>query len=788
MDNKSKIKSDHKQDVNFNDFIKPYLIKWWWFVLSVIIFIFLSIFYIKKAIPVYSISSSVLVKDAKKAPSSDMGILSQLSGYGGMQMNSIENEIEVIKSKKLMNDVVEDLGLQISLIVKDGLRTREIYGKSSPIIVKVLTEKLYDKPLNGPFKVTLSGDNIKLSSVDFPQPIVTSYNKTISLPFANVIILKNDNFLPKKDDKIGEITIRYSPTERAVDSYQQMVKIELATKEATVLDLSMNYPNVDKAKNIINKLVYIYNADAISDKNSESKKTVDFIDERIKIIANELGAVEDQKEQFKVANKVTDIATEANLNLGISSTAKSRLLELETQLQLTNDLISYVNRMNNSQTLPGSLGQDSQGGAASVSAYNQLILERNQLLENATPQNPMVMDLTKQIAVLRSSIMAGLGKSRLALQLSIDQFQEAQNSVNTKINKVPAQEKLFRSIERQQQIKENLYLILLQKREEAAISLAITSPKARIIDAAYASDQPIAPKKKLIVAAAFLLGLLFPFAFIYLRETLNNKIRTKHELELISDIPLLGELPRVEKGNSEIIEQNDLSPMAEAFRILVTNVNFILPKKQKGKVVFFTSSVKGEGKTFASVNYSLALASSKSKVIIIGGDIRNPQLQRYNPSRKGLDGLTEFLYNENEKLEDIIHVSKFNSYLDVIYSGSIPPNPTELLSNGRYQYLIDLLKPIYDYIVIDTAPLMLVTDTFLTTDLADAIIYVTRSGFTEKPLIDFANKQYENGKIKNVGFVLNDVRRQYLGYGNKYGYGYSAEPPTFWEKLKSKFT
>jgi tyrosine-protein kinase Etk/Wzc len=215
-------------------------------------------------------------------------------------------------------------------------------------------------------------------------------------------------------------------------------------------------------------------------------------------------------------------------------------------------------------------------------------------------------------------------------------------------------------------------------------------------------------------------------------------------------------------------------------------MNFMLPKKEKGKVVFVTSTVKGEGKTFVSVNLALTLASPKHKVIIIGADIRNPQLQRYNPARKGLDGLTEYLYNENEKIEDIIHISSFNPHCDVIYSGSIPPNPTDLLSNGRYEVLIDQLKLEYEYIIVDTAPLMLVTDTFLTVDLADATLYVTRSGFTEKPLIDFANKQINSKRIKNVGFVLNDVSKENFGYGNKYGYGYGIDEKTFFQKLKDR--
>ncbi len=249
----------------------------------------------------------------------------------------------------------------------------------------------------------------------------------------------------------------------------------------------------------------------------------------------------------------------------------------------------------------------------------------------------------------------------------------------------------------------------------------------------------------------------------------------------------MGEIPSLESGKSEIVEVNDLSPMAEAFRILITNMTFMLPKKADGKVIYVTSTIKGEGKTFTSVNLSLTMASPKVKVIVIGSDIRNPQLQRYNPSKKGADGLTEFLYNSEEKLEDIIHPFSSHPNLDVIYSGSIPPNPTELLVNGRYEILLERLRTIYDYIIVDTAPLMLVTDTMLTSEFADATIYVTRSGFTDKPLIDFANKQIDSKKIVNVGFVLNDVNKDYFGYGNKYGYGYSNQNKTWWDKVKDLF-
>jgi tyrosine-protein kinase Etk/Wzc len=770
------------EGINLREIIKPYVEKPLWYVVGVILGLSVAYYWVKTSVPTYKIDSTVLIKDAKSSGGmADLDMLKDLSGMGKMTTNSIDNEIEIFKSKKLIEKVVKELGLETEISCKDDWYRSELYGENAPVLVNIVNEKKDVEFPKYPFALSINGSEIILEAKDQNIKYRCAYNKLTALPFANIMVRPNPQY--KKAKKHQEVLLNFGTTESRVLGLQGQLKVALVGKETTIIGLSLNHPERNKAKDIINRLVAVYNKDAILDKNSESQKTAVFIDDRVNLIAQDLGQVENQKESFKAANHITDIAEEARITLGTDAANQAKQMENEAQLDLTNALLGQLNKQSAFQVLPSNIGLSNAEAVSGIGSYNQLVIERARLLESSTQQNPLVQDLTKQINALRSSVLQSLSKSQQALRLSQREQQSLQQKLNTKIAKVPNQEKLFRSIERQQEIKENLYLLLLQKREETAISLAVTAPKARLVDTAFSSPGPVAPKKSIIMLVGLLVGLILPVIIIYIKELMDNKIKSRHDLDQANKHkPIFAEVPRLGKNEDELVQINDVSPLAESFRILLTNLNFTIPKKSDAKIVYVTSTVKGEGKTFISMNLSLILANPKRKVLVIGADIRNPQLQRFEPNAKLYSGLSEYLHDDSTEALGLIHPSQYNKNLDVIYSGSIPPNPADLLSNGRFEALLNELKHQYDYIVVDTAPLMLVTDTFLIAEHADATIYVSRSEQTEKDLIEFANKNIDSKKIKNVGFVLNDVHKTNLGYGNKYGYGYQADGQTSWFK------
>lgn len=785
MDNKN---IENQEEINIKGMIEPFLRKWQWFVLSVVMVLFLTFIFLKIKSPIYKISSTILIKEAKSSGGGKddlaMGLLGELSVFGGMGSNSVENELEILKSKKLMRDVVLKNNLQTSVYVLKSLGKKEVYKDKSPIVVRIINENLEEKYPEKPIQLNIKGDAVELVSKELSNSLKTQFGREIKLPAVTFVIDKNKNFRPEKDLDYNHLEISLASIDSRVSKLQEEYSVNLADKKATVIALNINVENIEKGKDILNELVKSYNADAIEDKDITTKKTLEFIDERIKLISEELGQVENKKQDFKQKNKLSDIDTEVKLGLETNADARKKQLEVETQMNINKALLNSVVHLNGNSLLPINTGVESAEINTGIDAYNRLVLEKNRLLENATDQHPAVAELNKQIQELKKNIINTLNKNKQSLEIANSEYATELAKIDGKISKVPYLEKIFRNIERTQQIKENLYLLLLQKREESAISLNISAPKARVVDVAYASEKPIAPKKIIYYIGALMLGLLVPFLIIYLRRLLNDKIITKQDLERLVKDNILVELPSIPKNGSELVGINDLSSMAEAFRILITNLKFKLPNRENGRVVLVTSTVKGEGKTFVSINTALTLAGGKSRVVIIGADIRNPQLQRYERESRRLKGLTEYLHGDLD-VQEIIHQFPNNANMDIIYSGMIPPNPTDLLTNGRFGTLVEELRQDYQYIIIDSAPLLLVPDTLLIADTADATIYVSRSKHTKNDLIEFANKNIREHKIHNVGFILNDVNKHFFSYGHKYSYGYHKEKErkSWWNKI-----
>lgn len=785
MDNKN---IENQEEINIQGMIEPFLRKWQWFVLSVVMVLFLTFIFLKIKSPIYKISSTILIKEAKSSGGGKddlaMGLLGELSVFGGMGSNSVENELEILKSKKLMRGVVLKNNLQTSVYVLKSLGKKEVYKDKSPIVVRIINENLEEKYPEKPIQLNIKGDAVELVSKELSNSLKTQFGREIKLPAVTFVIDKNKNFRPEKDLDYNHLEISLASIDSRVNKLQEEYSVNLADKKATVIALNINVENIEKGKDILNELVKSYNADAIEDKDITTKKTLEFIDERIKLISEELGQVENKKQDFKQKNKLSDIDTEVKLGLETNADARKKQLEVETQMNINKALLNSVVHLNGNSLLPINTGVESAEINSGIDAYNRLVLDKNRLLENATDQHPAVAELNKQIQELKKNIINTLNKNKQSLEIANSEYATELAKIDGKISKVPYLEKIFRNIERTQQIKENLYLLLLQKREESAISLNISAPKARVVDVAYASEKPIAPKKIIYYIGALMLGLLVPFLIIYLRRLLNDKIITKQDLERLVKDNILVELPSIPKNGSELVGINDLSSMAEAFRILITNLKFKLPNRENGRVVLVTSTVKGEGKTFVSINTALTLAGGKSRVVIIGADIRNPQLQRYERESRRLKGLTEYLHGDLD-VQEIIHQFPNNANMDIIYSGMIPPNPTDLLTNGRFGTLIEELRQDYQYIIIDSAPLLLVPDTLLIADTADATIYVSRSKHTKNDLIEFANKNIREHKIHNVGFILNDVNKHFFSYGHKYSYGYHKEKErkSWWNKI-----
>lgn len=779
-----------EQEFHLREVIDQYLVYWKWFLLCVSICLLISFTYLRYAIPQYKAVTTILVKDENKG-----GMLSELSAFKDLGLtenmkNNVDNEIEILKSRTLVESTVKKLNLNQVLNVKGSINDIEIY-KETPITVTFINKKsqfylhktIYDfhALTNNTFELQSNNQTSDKKLFNNRQKVYR-FGDLIETEYADLIINKTNQFDALFENTDKSITINVSPIESVVDSFFNRLEVKSISKTSSVVTLSLIDPNINKAEDFLNNLVQIYNENAISDKNFISEKTSEFIVNRLKLITQELGGVEQDVESFKETNNLIDIDSEAKLFIEGSSEYNKKVLDTEIQLKVVFSLLEFMKKSNPSELLPTNIITGDNDASSLISTYNQLILDRNRILKTATDINPAVLKLDQQIASLKSNVASSLNqlKSNLLIQKRNLKFKEG--VINSKIGRIPNQERKFKDIERQQKVKEGLYLYLLQKREETAISLAATEANAKVIDLAKGSKNQVSPKRNMIYLASILLGLLIPFGTINIIDLLDTKIKSRLDLEGETDIPFIGDLPTSNVPH-EIMKSFSRTSTAEALRIIRSNLEFMVNKdKVNGaKTFFITSSFPHEGKSFVSANLSATFAMSGKKVLLIEMDIRSPKLHFYFKLPK--KGVSNYL-SSNDLIEDIVVKQKDYDNFYIIPAGVIPPNPSELLMNEKVEELFKSLKSKYDYIFVDTAPVGLVADTHIIAKNADCFIYVFRANYLSKRMLNIANSLYKEKKLPNMCLLLNDTDST-KGYG--YGYGYGAvENKIPWYKIFNK--
>jgi capsular exopolysaccharide synthesis family protein len=780
--------NQESQSQNLREILAQYLRYWPWFIFSVIIALSISFIYLRYTTSVYQTKATILIKDERNSALSEMAAFQDLGLAGSLSPSGFENEIIVLQSKSLIERVVKDLRLNIRYFSEGNIQQTELFG-NVPINVTSMTSS-DGMNFRGTSFYVLPVSEFKFQFWTEEETSKKEYNfgDTISLPTGDIMITPNLRIKVQKDELYSSpIKVVISSIYSTVASYRNSIKMEQLTPMSSVIQLTMNSANTLKSEAVLNELIKQYNKDAIEDRNLVAKNTAEFINGRLVIISEELDSVETGKVEFKQSNRLTDIAVESGIFLQSESQYTNSVLEVETQIELVRTMIDYVKNGNEFDLLPSNLGIQKEGAMAAIASYNQAVLARNRLLSSSTEKNPAVVELNNQIMDLKASVIEGLTNAKISLEITKNDLYSREKSLGSKISTIPKKEKIFRGIMRQQEIKEALYLYLLQKREENAISMAVTTPKAKVVDYGYSSIDPIFPKRNVVRLGAIIAGLLIPFLIIYGRSLLDNKIRDKHFIERkTEDTSVIGEIPKV--SENVLVQKNDRSVFAESFRILRTNLQYLFvangTKTETGKSIFITSSVKGEGKTLISINLALTIANTGAKVILVGGDIRNPQLHRYIPQAPYKRGVVEYLIHEDTTIQDYIYESDLHENLTMMFSGTVPPNPAELWLHDRAEVLFSELRNQFDFVIVDTAPAMMVTDTFLINKYADVTLFVMRAGYTQKNLINFAMDSIKTKRLKNVAFVLNNVNHENLGYGNKYGYYYTDDPRTKWDKIK----
>ena len=793
-------KESKEENIDVKELLFKYLIHWPWFVGAVVACLIAAWVYLYMSTPVYNISATVLIKDDKKGGSA--GMLSGLESLGldGMISSSqnIDNEIEVLRSKTIVKEVVEDLGLYISYTDEDEFPSRNIY-KTSPVQVSLTPQEadLLEEPMivkmalqpQGSMDVTVKIDDDEYQKHFEKLPAVFPTDKgTLAFFLTPDSVLSSKKTLEETTDlekTTRNITATINKPLTVAKWCCKNMTIEPTSKTTSVAVISLKNSNVQRGKDFINKLLEMYNINTNNDKNEVAQKTAEFINERISIISKELGSTEKDLESFKRGAGITDLTSDAQIALTGSAEYEKKRVENQTQINLLQDLQKYM-RNEGYEVLPSNIGLQDVNLAAAINRYNDVLVERKRLLRTSTENNPTIINLDTSISAMKENVQVSLDRVLRGLFITKADLDREANRYSRRISEAPGQEREFVSIARQQEIKAGLYLMLLQKREENAITLAATANNAKIIDDAIADDTPVSPRGKIIYLVALVLGIGIPVGIIYLLELTKFKIEGRSDVEKLTCVPIVGDIPLTdEKQGAIAVFENHNNLMSETFRNIRTNLQFMLENDKK--VILVTSTVSGEGKSFISANLAISLSLLGKKVVIVGLDIRKPGLNKvFNIPRKEV-GITQYLANPEKNLMDLVQLSDVSKNLYILPGGTVPPNPTELLARDGLDKAIETLKKNFDYVILDTAPVGMVTDTLLIGRVADLSVYVCRADYTRKNEYTLINELIDGNKLPNLCTVINglDLKKRkygyyygygkygkYYGYGKRYGYGY----------------
>lgn len=787
------------EKIDIQQLLFKYIIHWPWFVGAVLVCLIGAWIYLRMATPVYNISATVLIKDDKKGGNTGSMVGLEELGLSGLISSSqnIDNELEVLRSKTLVKEVINLLNLYVSYTDEDGFPSKNMY-KTSPVLVSLTpqeAEKLTDPMV---VEMALYGEgglevNVTVGDKEYQKhfeklPAVFPMDEGTLAFFQSPdsLSLKKDTM--EASSNIRHITAKIKSPMKVARAYCENLKIEPTSKTTSVAVISLKNSSLQRGQDFINQLLEMYNRNTNNDKNEIAQKTAEFIDERINIISKELGSTEANLENFKRNAGITDLTSEAQIALTGNAEYEKKRVENRTQISLIEDLRKYI-RGNEYEVLPGNIGLQDPGLVATIERYNEMLVERKRLLRTSTENNPTIINLDTSIRAMKSNVQATLDGSLKGLLITKADLEREASRFSRRISDAPGQERQFVSIARQQEIKAGLYLMLLQKREENAIALAATANNAKIIDEAIADDIPVSPKRRMIYLIALVLGIGIPVGIIYLIGLTKFKLEGRADVEKLTTIPIVGDIPltdeKNEKDGSIAVFENQNNLMSETFRNIRTNLQFMLQNDKK--VILVTSTVSGEGKSFISANLAISLSLLGKKVVIVGLDIRKPGLNKVFRLSTKEKGITLYLANPETDLMSLVQPSDINQNLYILPGGTVPPNPTELLARDGLDKAIEILKKSFDYVVLDTAPVGMVTDTLLIGRVADLSLYVCRADYTHKVEYTLINELAEEKKLPNLCTVINgvDLKRRkygyyygygkygkYYGYGKRYGYGY----------------